>query len=134
VAFANAYGMHNTTILTLGASLVDAVVDREPQPVTPWRPGANPPESIEPLCGRWWWMGREFVINWDPDARELVMRPVGPISTEVWRFAPEGTDRWRGRSGMNDGEILQVRRGRTGAVVALDIATFVFTRDPWPVL
>jgi hypothetical protein len=33
---------------------------------------------------------------------------------------------------MNDGEVMRVRRARTGAVSTLDIATFVFTRDPWP--
>ncbi len=51
-----------------------------------------------------------------------------------WRFTQVGTDRWRARSGSNDGEILTVRRGRTGTVSALDIATFVFTRDPGPPL
>jgi hypothetical protein len=30
--------------------------------------------------------------------------------------------------------VLRVRRGRNNAAVALDIATFVFTRDPWPAL
>ena len=31
---------------------------------------------------------------------------------------------------MNDGEVLAVRRDPAGAVVALDIATSVLTRDP----
>jgi hypothetical protein len=30
--------------------------------------------------------------------------------------------------------VLRVRRGRSGSVLALDIATFVFTREPWPAL
>jgi hypothetical protein len=47
-----------------------------------------------------------------------------------WRFTAEAPDRWRGRSGMNDGELLQVRRDAGGAVVVLDIATFLFSRDP----
>ena len=42
----------------------------------------------------------------------------------------EAPDRWRGRSGMNDGEVLAVRRDPGGPVTALDIATFVFTRSP----
>ena len=31
---------------------------------------------------------------------------------------------------MNDGEVLRVLRSPSGAVQALDIATFVFTREP----
>jgi hypothetical protein len=76
-------------------------------------------------------MGREVEARWDAEARELVIQPLRTGATP-WRFGPDGTDRWRGRSGENDGEILQVRRNRNGAVTALDIATFVFTREPWP--
>jgi hypothetical protein len=47
-----------------------------------------------------------------------------------WRFVREAPDRWRGRSGMNDGEVLQVLRGPDGTVARLDIATFVFARSP----
>jgi hypothetical protein len=31
---------------------------------------------------------------------------------------------------MNDGETLAIRRGPDGGVAALDVATFVLTRDP----
>ena len=48
----------------------------------------------------------------------------------VSRFTAEGTDRWRGRSGPENGEILTVRRDDSGRAVAVDIATFVFTRSP----
>jgi hypothetical protein len=99
--------------------------------IAPWRPGAAPPPEVEPLTGRWWWMGREMEASWD--GRELILRPVRGAA-EAWRMRPETADRWRCVSGMNDGEHMLVRRGRTGAVVALDIATFVFTRDPWPSL
>ena len=75
-------------------------------------------------------MGREHEAAWDAGTRELLVYPVGD-QHEVWRFTPEGPDRWRCHSGMNHGEALTVRRSRTGAVTALDIATFVFTRDPW---
>ena len=78
-------------------------------------------------------MGREYQASWDARHRELVVAgrsEPGP----PWRFTPDGPDRWRCRSGSNDGEVLRVRRGRTGGVAALDIATFVFTRDPWPPL
>ena len=130
VAYANAYRLAGATIGGLGLDLLDTVVAAEPVPVPPWRPGAGPPSDVEPLTGRWWWMGREHEAAWDAGTRELLVYPVGD-QHEVWRFTPEGPDRWRCHSGMNHGEVLTVRRSRTGAVTALDIATFVFTRDPW---
>ena len=134
VAFTNAYTLHGTTITALGQDLLDIVVDDLPEPVRPWRPGAAPPAGVEPLTGRWWWMGREFECAYDAESRQLVVRAVGDAAAVPWRFTPEGTDRWRCHSGMNDGEAMLVRRNRSGGVVAMDIATFVFTRDPWPAL
>jgi CubicO group peptidase (beta-lactamase class C family) len=133
VAFANAYTLHRGGIAEVGRAILTAVLDREPSRPAPWRPGAMPPADAEPLTGRWWWMGLEFEARWDAGPRELVMVSVSEPA-EPWRFTAEGPDRWRCRSGMNDGEVLRVRRARSGAVAALDIATFVFTRDPWPAL
>ncbi len=126
VAFANAYSLVGTPIGALAMNLLDTVLDREPTRVEPWRPGREPPAEVAPLTGRWWWMGREFEMRWED---RLVMVPRAHPA-EHWLFTPDGTDRWRCHSGMNDGEILAVRRTPDGSVAALDIATFVFTRDP----
>lgn len=130
VAFANAYTLRGEPLPTLGRRLLTEVLDREPVGVPAWRPAPNPPVDIAPLCGRWWWMGREYDAAWHPEAGELVITSLTVPSTVPWRFKPHGTDRWLGRSGMNDGELLQVRRDPAGKVTALDIATFVFTRSP----
>jgi hypothetical protein len=70
-------------------------------------------------------MGREYEVR--TDGADLVMScltaPAAP-----WRFTREGVDRWRGRSGDNAGEVLTVLRSDNE--VKLDIATFVFSRDP----
>ncbi|WP_344614496.1 serine hydrolase domain-containing protein [Dactylosporangium salmoneum] len=132
VAFANAYTMrYPGGIPGFGLDLLETVLEREPAPVAPWRPGTPPPAEVAPLTGRWWWMGREFEAGWD--GGWLVITPL-TTGDAPWRFEPDGlaANRWRGRSGENDGEILQVRRSATGEVTALDIATFVFTRSPWP--
>jgi hypothetical protein len=76
-------------------------------------------------------MGREFEAAWDAAGRELVITPLTAPGAVPWRFVADGHDRWRCRSGANDGELMQVRRGRTGTISALDIATSVFTREPW---
>jgi CubicO group peptidase (beta-lactamase class C family) len=128
VAFANAYTLAGG-IGGLGAKLLTAVLDREPVRVTPWRPSTPPPAHLEPLTGRWWWMGKEFELVWDAVAGEVLMCSLADRAGG-WRFTPEGTDRWRCHSGMNDGEVMLVRRDADGGVSALDIATFVFTRDP----
>jgi hypothetical protein len=74
-------------------------------------------------------MGIEYDLSWDADAGEIVFATVSADKPPT-RFGPEGTDRWRGRSGTDAGEVLQVRRDESGAVAALDIATFVYARDP----
>lgn len=130
VGFANAYNFREGTLSALGQALLTTVLEHEPVPPRPWRPAAAPPPpSIAELCGRWWWMGREYDAAWDDAAGELVVTPLRPPAPP-WRFRQEGPDRWRGLSGMNHGEVLQVRRDSSGQVTALDIATFVFTRDP----
>ena len=131
VGFANAYTIHGTGIGRLGLDILTHVLDREPALPAPWRPNdAGPDADVAALCGRWWWMGREFDARWDPRAEQLVIRPLTVTGAVPWRFVRDGRDRWRGRSGMNDGEVLAIRRSAAGAVEALDIATFVFTREP----
>ncbi|MCW2639913.1 MAG: beta-lactamase [Dactylosporangium sp.] len=133
VAFANAYTMHGGGIDRIGFDVLDAVLDGEPAASpAPWQPAAVPPADVEPLTGRWWWMGIEFQASWDALTGELVMTSPS-VRADTWRFTPDGSDRWRCRSGTNDGEVLLARR-EGGTVVALDIATFVFSRDPWPAL
>lgn len=131
VTFANAYGFRRGTIGAVTRQLLTEVLDREPDPVRAWRPAAGPPEpAVAELTGRWWFMGREFQATWHAEAEELHVGTAGPGGLAPWRFTRLDADRWRGRSGMNDGETLSVRRDPAGAVRALDIATFVFTRDP----
>jgi CubicO group peptidase (beta-lactamase class C family) len=126
VAFANAYTLTGGSLGALGLRLLTTVLDHEPVPVPPWRPSEAPPAEVAPLTGRWWWMGREFEVAYDG---ELLMYPLADRSA-VWRFTPDGTDRWRCYTGMNDGEILAVHRNGSGEVVALDVATFIFERSP----
>lgn len=131
VAFVNAYGIRGASIQDVSLEILGAVLDREPEHAPrAWRASAAPPADVAPLCGRWWWMGREYEMAWDGERRELVMAHLGMPARQPWRFTAEGTDRWRGRSGMNDGEVMAVRRDPSGAVEALDIATFIFSRTP----
>lgn len=130
IGFANAYNL-KFRLGELCGELITEVLDREPEPPQPWRPADAPPQpEIAELCGRWWFMGMEFEASYTDG--ELVIRFVENPKSPPWRFAPDGPHRWRCHSGMNDGETLTVRRDADGAVMMLDIATFEFTRDPWP--
>jgi CubicO group peptidase (beta-lactamase class C family) len=134
VAFANAYTMRGAGLRPLAAELLDEVLAHRTVRPAPWRPGAVPPPEVAPLTGRWWWMGREHEVGYDAGRRELVVRSVDRPGDRTWRFREDGPDRWRGVSGEQAGEVLRVRRAGNGTVAALDIATFVFTRDPLPSL
>ncbi|WBB80205.1 serine hydrolase [Micromonospora sp. WMMD882] len=128
VGFANAYGFRTGSIGALGQQALSTVLDAEPAPPRPWLPATGPPPAnAAALTGRWWWMGHPVDVTWDADAGELVAHQYGERRV---RFAPEGPDRWRGRSGWNDGETLTVLRDDAGRPTALDIATFVHHRAP----
>ncbi|KAB1912319.1 serine hydrolase domain-containing protein [Micromonospora noduli] len=123
VGFANSYGF---PITGLGRELLTTVLDAEPAFPQPWRPATAAPDAeLAELTGRWWWMGTSLDLSWD--AGDLVAHVRGE---RVSRFTAEGTDRWRGRSGPENGEILSVLRDDNGRAAAIDIATFVFTRSP----
>ncbi|MFC3500205.1 serine hydrolase domain-containing protein [Micromonospora krabiensis] len=125
VGYANAYGFG---IGRLGQRILTTVLDAEPALPTPWRPTAEAPSAeVTDVTGRWWWMGVPLDVRWDAATGELVGLLRGERES---RYRPEDTDRWRGRSGPENGEILAVLRDPTGHPVALDIATFVFTRSP----
>lgn len=127
IAFANSYGLRGTHIRQISLDALGTVLDAEPTAPEPWRPAPAPDRETAPLCGRWWWMGREYEVV--ADAGDLVMACLTSPAAD-WRFTREAPDRWRGRSGMNDGEILRVCRDADDTIIALDIATFVFTRSP----
>ncbi|MGW4499446.1 serine hydrolase domain-containing protein [Micromonospora sp. NPDC004336] len=128
IGFANSYGFRAGGIGGLAQRALTTVLDAEPALARPWRPATTaPPAEVAEISGRWWWMGASLDVTWDPGAGELVVYVRGE---RVSAFAPAGPDRWRGRSGPENGEILSVLRDEAGRVVALDIATFVFTRTP----
>jgi len=127
VAFANAYGLTGGSIKDVALETLTAVLDAEPVTPPPWRAPAPATGEAAELCGRWWWMGGEFEMRADGDDLVLdgVSRPGRPS-----RFTREIKDRWRGTAGENHGEVLSVRRAPEGPARELDIATFVFSRDP----
>ena len=113
---------------TLAADLVHALLDREPSPAEPWLPGPPVDPAAEPVLGRWWSEGNEFVFSWR--AGHLDARMVGAPGRPPAVFAPDGADSWRTVSGREAGERLVLVRDPAGTVVRMHWATYAFTRDP----
>jgi CubicO group peptidase (beta-lactamase class C family) len=108
-----------------------AVVAAEAYPPEPepWRPTDGVPTELEPLLGRWWSEGTEFVIRYRNGKLEA-RAAEAPASAPPAVFEPDGEDRFRGVSGPEQGEQLEVVRGSDGAVDKLYWATYPMTRTP----
>lgn len=126
VVFASAYTLQGMRISRLSQDLLTLVLDAEPARPAPWV--APAPGDVEhELAGQWWWMGRQLSLTFDAASGTLTASPDG---IAPWVFVAEGKDVWRCTSGMNDGEVMRVRRDAQGRPSELDIATFIHTRSP----
>src|ERR671935_4197 len=105
------------------------VADAYPAEPQPWHPSAEVPTDLEPLLGRWWSEGQELVIHYR-DGRLEARDASAPASAPPAIFEPDGTDRFRGVSGPEEGELLEIIRDGNGDVVKLYWATYPLTRQP----
>ena len=109
--------------------------DNEPRPVTPWIAEPPAPDLLDAL-GRWFWGPSAYTLR-STGAAALVLeaQPPGGRSSR-FRERPDGS--WVGLDGYFTGETLRFvhpdgsRHNRpNGDPIALDIATFIFTRTPY---
>jgi len=105
------------------------LADHEPVPVATWAPAPAPEGTLDAL-GRWFWGTSAFTLRAIGSA-ELALEPE-PAGGRSARFAPNPDGTWTGQDGYFEGETLRIRRGETDdAPVALDLASFIFTRTPY---
>jgi hypothetical protein len=109
-------------------ALVNAWLENDPPAPSPWVAGPPVPADVEPLLGRWWTEGAEWVLSWRGGRLEAA--PAGAPATFVpWAFERDG-DSFRTVSGLEAGEALRVVRDAEGNVVKLYWATYPLTRHP----
>lgn len=114
-------------VTELALTLAERAMDLHPRDPEPWRGHEAPPPEIEQLLGVWWSEGSQFVFSWR-DGR-LEARLTGSRQKPSV-FAAEAPGRFRVVSGRERGELLEVVRDDSGAVVRLYWATYPFTREP----
>jgi CubicO group peptidase (beta-lactamase class C family) len=133
VAVALSNATRGAAVGTLSADLVQTVIDgrvgEEPRTAAaPWVPLDGVPPELDGMLGRWWSEAAETVFTWRADG--LHARLVGaPVMNET-RFERLDRDNYRAVKGRFTGERLAVRRDQSGNVVALEWATYPFTRTP----
>jgi CubicO group peptidase (beta-lactamase class C family) len=119
----------NATVGYSPAAIVTELLDElercEPAPAAPWRPSPPLPAELHGVPGVWHWGNTQIVFAME--GADLVARRAG---TELYRFGVVD-GRVVGLSGYHAGETLRVVRGPDGSVGHLDIATFIYTREPY---
>ncbi|MEV7507533.1 serine hydrolase domain-containing protein [Streptomyces sp. NPDC091201] len=113
----------------VAVDLVAIVADAEPRFPQPWRPFAEADRVPLELCGPWYWGTTAHLVRLIADG-SLELAPVAAMGrTARFRAEPDGS--WTGLSGYYAGETLRAVRREDGSVSHLDLASFVFTREPY---
>jgi len=106
---------------------LQAVVrEHEPFVVEPWTAATEVP-SLE-LAGVWHWGTSTYGVRLTADGLLHLLPLLGGGRGSRFRPVPDGS--WVGLDGYHAGEVLTVVRSQ-GAVVALDLGSFVFSRTPY---
>ncbi|MEU4356483.1 serine hydrolase domain-containing protein [Streptomyces virginiae] len=113
----------------VAADLIGIVADAEPPFPRPWRPFQEADQVPLDVCGPWYWGTSAQVVRLIADG-SLELAPVGGTGRAA-RFRAEADGSWTGLSGYYAGETLRAVRREDGSVSHLDLASFVFTREPY---
>ena len=116
-------------LMKTGLTLTEAALEELVPDIDPWTPEEAPPAEIEPLLGRWWAEGSEWVFSWRRGKLEA-RAASAPPEREPSVFEQDGVDRYRTVSGSERGELLSIVRDEDGGVTKLYWATYPFTRTP----
>lgn len=116
---------------SLAADLIEIVVNREPRIPLAWKPLDDFDASLLEITGTWYWGPSPYALRLQRRS-QLVLSSLSGSSSRDARFQQQSDGTWCGRNGYFEGETLElVRHEETGAIVHLNIASFIFTREPY---
>ncbi|MCE0539910.1 beta-lactamase family protein [Kineosporia rhizophila] len=113
---------------TLAMTLLDVMREHEPWAGPVWAPLSQVDEEALSLVGPWYWGSSAMAVRLSSAGLELV---VLGRSGRSGLFRRDDDGYWVGQDGYHEGERLRPVRDAEGRVTALDIGTFVFTREPY---
>ena len=116
-------------IAAIAIDLVRIVADCEPRMPARWTPLSAVDQALLALTGLWYWGPRPYVLRLLA-GRGLELTPAAGRG-RASRFRPEPDGTWTGLDGYYTGETLRLVRGAVDTVDHLDLASFVFTREPY---
>lgn len=130
-AFTTANSTSGVAVGGLAVDLIDLVEQLEPALPAEWEPMADCDPALLDLTGLWHWGPTPYLLKLLPGGW-LDLAPVSGRGRRS-RFRPGGPDTWTGLDGYYAGETLVLHRDGGGRPSHLDLATFVFTREPYGV-
>ena len=110
-------------------SLITIVAEYEPSLPARWQPLPEVDRDLLDLTGLWYWGPRPYLLRLLPGRWLALLPDAGRGRNSRFRAEADGT--WTGLDGYYAGETLRLVRDRGGAVDHIDLATFVFTREPY---
>ncbi|MDU0314857.1 serine hydrolase domain-containing protein [Phycicoccus sp. M110.8] len=110
-------------------ALGDHVVDHDPAEEPAWQPGTSVPAHLVPLLGRWFSEGSGYTFS-VREGRLEARADAAPADRAPSVFERLDEDTYRTVSGRERGELLRVTRGPDGAVLKLNWATYLVSREP----
>lgn len=114
----------------LACELVTYVLDNEPVDPELWVPGKEVPAELQGVLGRWYSEGQPFTFS-VRQGRLEARGEAAPEHKPPSVFVRLADDLYRTESGRETGELLRITRDESGAVVKMNWATYLVTREPY---
>ncbi len=114
---------------SLASDLIALTQEHEPAIPPEWLVASEIDPTVLSVTGTWYWGPSPHILRAHANG-ELSLTPL-PDDSPPTRFRPTGEGTWMGRNGYHAGETLQVVTRPDGTVSHLDLATLIFTREPY---
>lgn len=113
----------------LATDLIGLTEYYEPAIPPEWHAAPAVDPEVLSLTGTWYWGPSPHILRAHGN-NGLSLAPLSDHNAPT-RFQPAGDGTWLGRNGHHAGETLRVMTRQDGTVSHLDLASLIFTREPY---